>query len=679
MPTVLPGLIAIAATVRRAGREPSGGQRNGWLMLAAALSLYTFGLIIWGYDTVVYAAIPFPTIADALLLIFPWLMVAALFQLMGSQLTRTNRARVVINTLVVLFSLGLIEWSLFLRHSVEQTGTVLALLAAVMYPLGDLIMLGGVAFALQQAWDPERRMFLLPILLGVGLFVVGDSIYAVQIASGNYHAATPLDLTWSFGLALFALAALRHAPTADAHATTAPVTGVLQDRADLAASKVILLLTTAASLSLIPLFLQRQLRLPDIIIAVAVLIGLGVLLYLRYRLETQEKWQLNVELQRANEQLNGRVTLAVSALEARNVELAQQTQQLGQRNEEIQAFGELADLLQACLTLEEARVLLVQAADRLLVGTRGSIAVINASRNLIETFAVWGEEREQATQVFAPQDCWALRRGHPHLLQRDVGHLGVACQPLAGNLPNWYLCLPLVAQGETLGVLRMSSDGGPTQDQTALRGAAQNMARQVALALANLQLRETLRRQSIRDTLTGLHNRRYLEETLERELHRALRAERPLSVLLFDVDHFKKFNDTFGHAAGDAVLQEVSKVMRQMFREEDVICRYGGEEFVVVLMDTDQIQALRRAEQLRVAVEQLKLTFREQVLGTVSISLGIAVLTLPAMKDIGSDELIRLADEALYQAKRSGRNRVVVSEPLGSSFPGTAAAGPLAT
>jgi diguanylate cyclase (GGDEF)-like protein len=178
------------------------------------------------------------------------------------------------------------------------------------------------------------------------------------------------------------------------------------------------------------------------------------------------------------------------------------------------------------------------------------------------------------------------------------------------------------------------------------------------LALANLRLREALRNQSIVDPLTGLFNRRYLERILDRECRRASRSGRPISVLMLDVDHFKRFNDTWGHDGGDMVLRELASLMRHLFRGEDVACRYGGEEFVVLLTDTALEAAQARAEEFREAVHHLSVEYRRQTMGAITISIGIA-----AFPDQGltPDTLIEAADRALYQAKAAGRDRTICS------------------
>jgi len=184
------------------------------------------------------------------------------------------------------------------------------------------------------------------------------------------------------------------------------------------------------------------------------------------------------------------------------------------------------------------------------------------------------------------------------------------------------------------------------------------VADSVALALANLKLRETLRHQSIRDPLTGLFNRRYMEETLERETRRVARAQRPLGIIMLDVDHFKLFNDTFGHDAGDSLLREFGNFLRAHVRGEDVACRYGGEEFTLILPEASLEVTRQRAEHLRGDIKHLHAQYHDQPLGAVALSLGVAVFP-----DHGStgEAVLKAADAALYRAKREGRDRVVVA------------------
>jgi diguanylate cyclase (GGDEF)-like protein len=225
----------------------------------------------------------------------------------------------------------------------------------------------------------------------------------------------------------------------------------------------------------------------------------------------------------------------------------------------------------------------------------------------------------------------------------------------------------MVAQGNTLGVLHLEfentgalrSDSSGTEG---LRDAHQRLAlsaaSKVGLSLASLQLRETLREQSIRDPLTRLFNRRFLEESLERELQLAGRKKQSLAVLFLDLDHFKRFNDTFGHDAGDMVLQSLADLFRNFFRSTDICCRYGGEEFAIILPESSSHDALIRADGLRSEVKRLRLQYKKQNLGPLTISAGVAAFPEHGLTP---DELLKIADQCLYESKTRGRDVVTVA------------------
>jgi diguanylate cyclase (GGDEF)-like protein len=201
------------------------------------------------------------------------------------------------------------------------------------------------------------------------------------------------------------------------------------------------------------------------------------------------------------------------------------------------------------------------------------------------------------------------------------------------------------------------SDGMPDSTLQLARSVAEHLS----LALANLDLKQSLHQQAICDPLTGLFNRRYLETTLEREISRMRRQGGPLGVIMLDVDHFKKFNDTFGHEAGDILLKTLGQFIKSHVRQEDSPCRFGGEEFVLVLPATSQETLGQRAEELRRGVAELQAAFQGRPLGTVTVSLGLA--EYPVHGATGED-LLRAADAALYEAKERGRNCLVRASEL---------------
>ena len=179
-----------------------------------------------------------------------------------------------------------------------------------------------------------------------------------------------------------------------------------------------------------------------------------------------------------------------------------------------------------------------------------------------------------------------------------------------------------------------------------------------ALALANLRLREALRLEAIRDPLTNLYNRRYMEESLERETQRAKRRNTPVSILMFDIDHFKRLNDTYGHEAGDVVLKQIGDLFRKYTRPEDVACRYGGEEFLLILPETPLETVLQRAEELRLTIkDRLRIPWNDT---TLSITISVGVTAFPN-HGVNVKEIVSAADTALYQAKRQGRDQVVAA------------------
>ena len=318
-------------------------------------------------------------------------------------------------------------------------------------------------------------------------------------------------------------------------------------------------------------------------------------------------------------------------------------------NRDISDLSNMMQLLQSCSDFQEARSILTSYGSKFFPEDSGGIYLINSSRTLMADLAVWGT----ADQIpFSPDQCWALRLGQPHISAKEAD---VRCQHVASK-DGAHLCIPLSAHHETLGTLDLHIKPGiPAADLEKRRSKATAFAEQVALAIRSLQLREQLRELSIRDPLTGLLNRRHMEESLLREISRAGRTRQPLSVLMMDIDHFKNFNDTYGHEAGDHVLKEFGHLLQKQVRESDIACRYGGEEFTVILPEADCDMACEIGNRIRNAVQDLQLVVGRQFLGRVTISGGIAVF--PQDGDT-IQQLLARADEALYDAKKNGRNRI---------------------
>lgn len=337
-------------------------------------------------------------------------------------------------------------------------------------------------------------------------------------------------------------------------------------------------------------------------------------------------------------------------------ELEASSAQRDRLTEQHRGLSTYAGLLQSCQNLDEAMAMTANVMTELLPYAGGRCYVLRASQNLAESAAEFGHPAIASDPLLQPSQCWALRRGQPHRTDDVRGH--VRClhlEPDTSLAGIWTLCVPLMAQGVSLGLLHVSAregDGRAEQDSAVVEAIAE----QLGLAMVNLQLRETLRVQSLRDPLTGLFNRRYLEENLNRELQRCERRGLPLSVLMLDVDHFKRFNDQHGHAAGDALLARVGQTLQSMTRDEDIACRYGGEEFTVVLPEADGGIARQRAEEIRAAIGGTTITHMRKILGPATASIGVA--TFPGDGD-AQEKLLEVADASLYRAKAEGRDRVV--------------------
>jgi diguanylate cyclase (GGDEF)-like protein/PAS domain S-box-containing protein len=349
---------------------------------------------------------------------------------------------------------------------------------------------------------------------------------------------------------------------------------------------------------------------------------------------------------------------AIDAVRVARERLERTVKELEHRNREMELIGEMADLLQSCPTTDEAYNVIAHFAQDLFAGDAGGLFVIGASRNLLDGVAVWGEPK-LGERVFGPDDCWALRRGRIHASLSPDSR--VRCSHLTEELPGASLCIPMMAQGESLGIVHIQERPGRSW---AVLGdgslepkhqLATAVAEHVGLALANLKLRDTLRTQSIRDPLTGLFNRRYMEESLERELRRAIRQERPLTVMMVDLDHFTQFNNSFGHHAGDALLRALGEALNAEIRGGDFACRYGGEEFVVVMPEAPLEPATRRANDIRERIAGLTVRVDGQSLGRITASIGVAAYP---QHGATADSLVKQADRALYVAKGSGRDGV---------------------
>lgn len=315
-------------------------------------------------------------------------------------------------------------------------------------------------------------------------------------------------------------------------------------------------------------------------------------------------------------------------------------------------LAKMNDFIQSCISLDEAQAVVADLLSPLFPNTDGGIYLMNSSKNLLDEVAKWG--MTHSDNSFEPKDCWAIRQGNPHRVCADTPRLYCSHVVDQKNLkPS--LCLPMIARGETIGMLYLRFANAESVSK-ANQDIAETVAQNIAMSFANLKLQQELRFQSLRDPLTGLYNRRYLQESLSREIDRARRKQQFVSVIMLDIDHFKRFNDVYGHSAGDLVLASVGNFLQSKVRQYDIACRYGGEELTIVMPDASKEDTILRAEAIRQGIKELQLKHEGKKLESITVSIGVS-----CFPDDGTDasSLINAADKALYRAKEEGRDRVV--------------------
>lgn len=320
-----------------------------------------------------------------------------------------------------------------------------------------------------------------------------------------------------------------------------------------------------------------------------------------------------------------------------------------ERVRQLVQLDELSQRLQSCASSNELADAVARCAQAIFPACHGALFLRSELDHFGLTLA-WGDTT--LTQSLQALDCHALHSGCNY-----VGHGAspAACAHAKSEFD--YVCLPLQTLSGPLGLVYLANIPiAPTKRTPPW--AATAIAERTSIALAALRRQEQLQSRAIRDALTGLFNRGFMEEALTIEQRRALRRGSSIGLMILDVDHFKRYNDSFGHAAGDALLRAIGGILQRTVREGDMPCRYGGEEFVVILPGADLATTHQRAEVLRTAIEHWRPEPGDIALGKVTASIGVACF--PAHGDTWQAVLKR-ADQALYAAKEAGRNRVTIA------------------
>ncbi|MBS0271369.1 MAG: diguanylate cyclase [Proteobacteria bacterium] len=341
-----------------------------------------------------------------------------------------------------------------------------------------------------------------------------------------------------------------------------------------------------------------------------------------------------------------------SKLMAANKQLHVQAAALVEKAHLIELLNKLVGQLATCTTKYEICAACAEYAEKIYPQSSGRLWVYTADEKALEVISKWGVAKDNIDISLPSKQCRILNK---NCIESDSFSLNNCC-PYPHKERNGYICLPITAGEKTLGVMSIAFE--KKQLSSAEKSIFAQIAKGAGLALANVNLRESFQELSIRDFLTGLYNRRYMEEMLIKAIANAKRKQSTLGIIMFDIDKFKDFNDSYGHDAGDTILRTLGQFLKEIFREGDILCRYGGEEFLIILIDANEKKTLDRAEELREKIQNIYISLDNKVLGNIQVSAGVAIFPQHGTTE---KSLLKEADKALYQAKRLGRNRIYIA------------------
>lgn len=317
----------------------------------------------------------------------------------------------------------------------------------------------------------------------------------------------------------------------------------------------------------------------------------------------------------------------------------------------ISLLSKMNAMLQLCHDSTEAYNIISHTAAEIFSGLNGGLAIFNKSANNQETMGTWGDH-PLLKSVFKSENCWAFRSGNIYI--NNDPRKEEVCHHFDSSPLSTYICVPLIVRSQVLGLLNFSAAPGhviTSYQQQVIN----NFSEAVKLSLSNIQLKEALSEQATHDPLTGLFNRRYLYDVLPQMLQLAARTKKILSICMLDIDFFKRINDLFGHDSGDEVLKHVGELLKNSFREGDIVCRFGGEEFIIVLAGSDLEHTVTKMEKIRLEIANIQMNVKNRSLPQITVSIGIAEVPQHGKT---MSEILHAADAALYTAKEAGRNMV---------------------
>ncbi|MEH1942533.1 MAG: diguanylate cyclase [Nostoc sp.] len=332
-----------------------------------------------------------------------------------------------------------------------------------------------------------------------------------------------------------------------------------------------------------------------------------------------------------------------------NQQLEEKARELEAKKRELIYLSDMADMLYSCESEDEVYQVVALTCSKLFPNMSGCIYIIANSKNYVQMNSIWGDEKI-SKEIFSQSECWALRRGKLNLLSPRSS--GLMCSHLIQPVIGTHLCVPFFGQGEVAGVLHIYAleEISPEKQQI-----TEIIARTLGIALNNLSIKQRLTYDNLRDGMTQLFNQNYMQTIMEQRLAEAERSGQPLSVIFLDIDNFKSYNSRYGHVTANIVLQGLAKLLLKSIRSFDIPCRWGGEEFVIVMPNMSLETLRKRVEQLRVDVQQMQLRDGDRILESITASFGIAV----SESGITVKDFLNRANQAMLEAKRTGKNRVM--------------------
>ncbi len=347
---------------------------------------------------------------------------------------------------------------------------------------------------------------------------------------------------------------------------------------------------------------------------------------------------------------------AEQSLNDSNEKLQKMVSRLRRREGQLTSIGKMSEFFQVCTTEKEILKIVSENMPALFPVNAGVVYIAKGSSDILSKVFSWGD-KALSRDSFPAEECWALKKGKPHSLSADKSKLYCDHISNGGDLKSHYICIPIATSKTRLGLLyfQFINEEQQAEGVESLLELGRTVAEHIALAVSNVRMQERLQIMAIQDPLTGLYNRRYMQEFLEHEIFRAARDKKPIGIILLDIDHFKSINDQCGHHAGDHALKTMADLIKSNIRKGDICCRYGGEEFLLILPGSYYSDTSAFAEKLRLQVKQLNMSYDGRKIDSFTISLGVAAYPDQATT---YEELVKLADDALYRAKENGRDRV---------------------